>query len=75
MPKRRSTQVWVKLQIGEEEAAFAESQWRKFSYFSRDDYLNALLNTALTNEMTEPLKLDAGPEERSDSDREDDIPF
>jgi hypothetical protein len=76
MPKRRSTQVWVKLQIGEEEAAFAESQWRKFGYFSRDDYLNGLLNGALMSAMTEePLKLGAGPEERPDSDRDDDLPF
>jgi hypothetical protein len=76
MPKRRSTMVWVKLQIGDEEAGFAESQWRKFGYFSRDDYLNALLNGALISAMTvEPLKLDAGPEERPDSDRDDDIPF
>jgi hypothetical protein len=76
MPKRRSTQVWVKLQIGEEEAAFAESEWRKFGYFSRDDYLNGLLNGALISAMTEePVKLDAGPEERPDSDRDDDLPF
>jgi hypothetical protein len=74
MPESR--RLWVKLQIGEEEAAFAESQWQKLAYFSRDDYLNALLNTALMDAMTEePLKLDAGPEERPDSDRDDDIPF
>jgi hypothetical protein len=73
---KKGKTIWVKLQIGEEEAAFAESQWRKLAYLSRDDYLNALLNTVLMNEMTEePLTLDAGPEERPDSDRDDDIPF
>ncbi len=73
MPKRRSTMVWVKLRIGEEEAAFAESQWRKLSYFSRDDYLNALLNSALMKEM--PPKPYDPSKVRLYTGMDDDLPF
>ena len=53
MAKKKSKAVWVKLQISEENAAFAEAGWAKLRYFSRDDYLNALLNGALMNAITE----------------------
>jgi hypothetical protein len=54
MAKKKSKAVWVKLQISEEKAAFAEAGWAKLRYFSRDDYLNALLNGALMREVKIP---------------------
>jgi hypothetical protein len=54
MAKKKSKAVWVKLQISEENAAFAEAGWAKLRYFSRDDYLNALLNGALMREVKIP---------------------
>ena len=54
MAKKKSKTVWVKLQISEENAAFAEAGWAKLRYFSRDDYLNALLNGALMREVKIP---------------------
>jgi len=68
-----SRRLWVKLQIGEEEAAFAESQWRRLRYFSRDDYLNALLNSALMKEM--PPKPYDPSTVRLHTGMDDDIPF
>jgi hypothetical protein len=54
MAKKKSKAVWVKLQISEENAAFAEAGWAKLRYFSRDDYLNGLLNGALMREVKIP---------------------
>jgi hypothetical protein len=54
MAKKKSKTVWVKLQISEENAAFAEARWAKLRYFSRDDYLNGLLNGALLGEKRLP---------------------
>ena len=68
-----SSSVWVRLNIEGEQAAFAEKQWQKLGYFSRDDYLNALLNTMLMREM------DGAADKTEDApdspDTEEELPF
>ena len=73
MPKQRRKVVWFSLQISEQAAAFAESQWRNLGYANRDDYLNALLNTAIMNEM--PPEAHEAPKGRLYPEMGDDLPF
>jgi hypothetical protein len=74
--RKAARMVWVRLQIGPEEATFAGQEWSKLGYFSCNDYLNGLLNMALMREMTEkPLRLISWGSEQSNNDMDDDIPF
>ena len=75
MKKKRSDYVWVKLQISREYADFAESRWRKLRYFGRDDYLNALLNSAVMRDMDdEEERKNRPPKPPDDPDDPDNWP-
>lgn len=58
MARKNSAYVWVRLQLDREMIDFAETQWRQGSYFSRNDYINGVLNMAMLHAMvTPPLEL------------------
>ena len=76
--KAKSGVVWLKLQLEPEEIAFAESEWSRHAYASRDDYLNALLNKAVLDAMNDaahPIEALQLPPRDSDPSEEDPLPF
>jgi len=55
MARKKSDFVWLRLQLDREMIAFAEQHWWKFACADRDDYINAILLTAMSHEMNEPF--------------------
>jgi hypothetical protein len=51
--KRRAGVRRICLQVNEESYAFARAMADRHGYFGPNDYLNALLNTAMLTEMDE----------------------
>ncbi len=52
----------VRLVLAPDVIAFAETQWRARGYFSVEDYLNTLLNTAVFQDQTRVEEAAASPE-------------
>jgi hypothetical protein len=74
---RRAGRRRVFLQVSEEKYAFARAMADRHGYFGPDDYLNALLNTAVLTEMDDedwPIKRRA-PSAADPDDLDDGIPF